>query len=277
MPQEGWKTWAGEATQEFLDLVNGEAVEMLGGGDAPFATHAQPSGSVAFLSLLTRDLTFRKKFHRATTQGLDFQFGEDSRKVEFWGITGSGSGHYGSFVRVLWWEAGKRSKAVEILAEGDDRVILFEPAKAMNFTDACKQVRDLKERWTMRSGEWGGANDKSLHAMDNLRIPALVLEGDAEFSERLSGALTFGGPQPFRVAYAKQKHLLKLDERGAQVKVVVDAGLEPFGEAPPAPQMLSRDLIFDRPFFVFLWRDGTDWPYFSAWIGDFAGMTEFAK
>ena len=38
------------------------------------------------------------------------------------------------------------------------------------------------------------------------------------------------------------------------------------------PPMVPRDFHYNRPFFVFLWREGAEWPYVGAWVGDDAGM-----
>jgi hypothetical protein len=38
------------------------------------------------------------------------------------------------------------------------------------------------------------------------------------------------------------------------------------------PPVVPRDFHYDRPFFVFLWREGAEWPYVGAWVGDDAGM-----
>ncbi len=62
----------------------------------------------------------------------------------------------------------------------------------------------------------------------------------------------------------------ELHERGARVRAVAEGGMDPFG-GPPSTY--PRDFSFGRPFFVFLWRDKAEWPYFGAWVGDASAMT----
>jgi len=75
------------------------------------------------------------------------------------------------------------------------------------------------------------------------------------------------------VCRAEQVTSFELFEKGARVRVQTSFGAEPFGSSPPPPP--PRDFIFDRPFFVFLWRDGAEWPYFGAWIGDASALRKF--
>jgi hypothetical protein len=45
---------------------------------------------------------------------------------------------------------------------------------------------------------------------------------------------------------------------------------DPFGAPPPKP--VPRRFIYDRPFFVFLWREHAEWPYLGVWIGDASAL-----
>jgi hypothetical protein len=49
--------------------------------------------------------------------------------------------------------------------------------------------------------------------------------------------------------------------------------VEPFAGGPPPN--VPRRFVYDRPFFLFLWRDQAEWPYFGAWIGDDSAMQAF--
>ena len=40
-------------------------------------------------------------------------------------------------------------------------------------------------------------------------------------------------------------------------------------------EVTPRRFVFDRPFFIFLWRDKAEWPYFGAWIGDSSALVPF--
>ena len=82
-----------------------------------------------------------------------------------------------------------------------------------------------------------------------------------------------GRELPRRIVHASQKTTFALHERGARVRVVTEMSADPFGDAPRRPVVVPRKFIYDGPFFVFLWRDGAEWPYFGCWVGD-AGVLE---
>lgn len=71
---------------------------------------------------------------------------------------------------------------------------------------------------------------------------------------------------------AEQVTRFNLHERGAELRVEVSGGADPFGGPPPPP---PRRFAYDRPFFVFLWRDEAEWPYFGAWVGDATTLKAF--
>ena len=64
---------------------------------------------------------------------------------------------------------------------------------------------------------------------------------------------------------ATQNIRFKLDERGACLRS--QAVIEAIGIAPP--------LIFEKPFLIFLQYEGSDKPYFAAWIDNPELLVEF--
>jgi hypothetical protein len=67
---------------------------------------------------------------------------------------------------------------------------------------------------------------------------------------------------------AEQKTKFALSEKGAEARVEVSIEAGPFGPAPEPPPVTPRKFIYDRPFFIFLWRDKAEWPYIGVWVGD---------
>jgi len=93
------------------------------------------------------------------------------------------------------------------------------------------------------------------------------------------GYAVYAGPatQEFvRETAASIKEEFELFEEGARVRVDTGIGLEPFGEPPKPPPVIPRNFVCDRPFFVFLWRAGADWPYLAAWIDGSNSLTAFS-
>lgn len=54
---------------------------------------------------------------------------------------------------------------------------------------------------------------------------------------------------------AEQRLKFELTEKGAKLRAEVEMLAAPFGEPPPPPPTVPRFFHYDRPFFVFLWRD----------------------
>lgn len=103
-----------------------------------------------------------------------------------------------------------------------------------------------------------------LHKKDIIKIPYLSLNVATDVSAKFSGALHFSGESmPWRIMQAYQLTRFDLLEQGAHLRTTVGLGAEPFGEVE---EMKPRRLICDRSFFVFLWREQADYPYFVVWV-----------
>lgn len=270
MPEDSWNTWFGPATPDFLREVNAEAAAITGDLDGPFTlTVENPVDRVAF-GLLDREVEFQKEFLRSRRTAMNFRSANRERAVAFFGCKGRVSGELTGCVRVLAYRPVDGSHALQILCRGsDDTVVLYLPPQPMTFTTACSWLRTWRSRFATnddRRREW---NDPMLHSGDEIRIPYLNLETRADLASQLSGPRNQGGAIR-TISRAEQFTRFHLHEKGARVRVEVSIE-EPFGDTNcfgPTP----RRFIHDRPFFVFLWRDGADWPYFGAWIGDDSAM-----
>jgi beta-galactosidase/beta-glucuronidase len=121
-------------------------------------------------------------------------------------------------------------------------------------------------------GTWA---DRVLHEGDVVQVPYLSLDVTEDMAGRLRGWRFYGGEgDPWTIRRAEQVTKFELFEKGARVRVETSIESDPFaGDIGPTP--VPRRFIYDRPFFVFLWRDGAEWPYFGAWIGDASALREF--
>jgi hypothetical protein len=271
MPEGNWKVWSGPATPEFVAAANREAARMTGEAQGPFSAapeNPELRRGLLVLALLDRELKFMKPLHRSTTMPLAFRAGEGKEQpVKFFGVRGNLSGGFGGVVKILSRDAD--SHAVEIRSEGKESMVLYLPKQRESFGAACAKLQGWrKERL---KGVYGSATDPSLHDRDDLRIPYLDLMARADFLPLLGGLRSHpGGGVPYQI---EQRTKFKMTEKGAKLRAEVELGAEPFGLAPPPPPpMTPRDFYFDRPFFIFMWREGVELPYFGTWIGDASGM-----
>ncbi len=269
MPRDRWKVWSGEATQQLIDRANTEAARMLGEKAGPFRSMPNPiPGSRIALGLLDRDMVFRKPLHPSVGAPLEFHSSDGGKsQVRFFGTRRKASSGYRGVVRVLAY--GEGTQALQIASDGDDCAVLYLPEKPLSMVEACGIVREW--RANPLKGEWGSAQDPNLHETDDVRIPVLRLENTTDFVPDLQGLRYFKSGPPWIISKAEQRLKFQLTEKGAKLRAEEESEADPFGE----PSKLPRFFHYDRPFFVFLWRDGAEWPYFGAWIGNNASMEAF--
>lgn len=272
MPEGSWKTWSGPATPEFLAKVNGEARNFTADKTGPFKATSPLPGAIAAFGILDRTVTFEKELSRSRQLPLKFTSGAGAADVAFFGTKADETT---PGIRILSLNQPERSHAIQMLCkEGDDTVILFLPPRPLDFSTACRWIRT----WAAPppgnlEGKW---DDPWIHAGDEIRVPYLTLESDAEFAPQLQGVRHFAKGGPLELVQASQLTRFQLHEKGATVHSEVTLMAEPFAGGDHAPPPIPRKFIYDRPFFVFLWRKGAQWPYFGAWIGNTDAMEPFA-
>jgi len=276
MPETGWKVWSGEATEEFLGVVNREAAVIAGEERGPFELGAANPGTIACFGLLDRSVEFEKEFHEAKKQALQFGREDQKEPVAFFGVRGELSGRYGKSVKVLSY--AEKSFALEISCSGtNEAVVLYLPPEPMNFRMACESVRKMRNDFSEGKNPDAsvslGKDDPYLHAGDDVRVPYVSLAKNEDFVSSLSGGRFYGKQgDPWMIVRALQVTKFELFEKGAKVRVETSIGIDPFGGPPPP---IPRTFIYNRPFFVFLWRSDSDWPYFGAWIADASALRKF--
>jgi len=273
MPVGKWKVWSGRATEDFLETVNREAAAMTGEPKGPFTLANEHPGGLAFFGLLDREVEFLSPFFKSVK--LPMEFGEEKSEVEFFGTKGDFSNQYGEAVKVLAHRPVDGSHALEVSCKGgDDKVIFYRPPAGQDFATACKWLREWRKAFEWNAELPGTWNDRLLHKNDEVRVPYVSLDLKEDFTDKLAGGRFHEkAGAPWRIARAEQVTKFKLHEKGARVRVETSMEAEPFGSM--SDDSVPRRFFYDRPFFVFLWRDGAEWPYFGAWIGDASALRKF--
>ena len=228
---------------------------------------------MAVFGLLDREVSFRQAFFRSRKVPMTFRAGTTESRVKFFGVNGERSDGYAESVRVLAYRPSERCHALQILCkESDDTVVLFRPPAAMDFATACEWLRTWRKAWNDDSGRSLRHDDPRLHKRDEVQVPYLKLETTRDFAGKLASLRFYKGQAvPRRIARAEQRVEFELHERGARMRAEVSLD-DPFAGGPPEPPVHPRRFRYDAPFFVFLWRDGAEWPYFGSWVGDASAM-----
>jgi len=273
MPEGRWKTWAGEASADFLEQVNKEAAELTGEAKGPFTLGEGIPGTIACFGLLDREVEFEKPFHKSS--GIPLKFGKEKIEVRFFGTKGDLADMYGDAVKVLAYRPVDGSHALEISCkDADDKVILYLPPAEQDFATACKWIREWRKTHDSNAELPGSWNDRRLHEGDEVRIPYVSLDVSNDLAGELqSGRIHGNAGDPWMIRRAEQRTKFELHEKGARVRAEVSIEADPFGAAPP--RAVPRRFIHDRPFFVFMWREKAEWPYLGIWVGDASALQGF--
>lgn len=274
MPDGAWKTWCGQATGNFLKQVNREAAAITHEPDGPFSLGDHSDGSLAFFGILDREVEFSRPFFRSNKIAMNFHTRQTQHPVRFFGVRDEFSDDFGAAVRVLAWRPLDGSHAIQIRCkQADDSVILYMPPVDQDFVTACGWLRTWRSQFKPDATSLRAWNDNSLHRNDEIQIPYISLKSKADFTPLLGGArYCEKSPEPWVISRAEQVTRFQLHEKGARVRAAASGQADPFSE-PPAT--IPRRFVYDRPFFVFLWRDQAEWPYFGAWIGDKSALEPF--
>lgn len=274
MPEGSWQVWGGPSTNEFLNQVNKEAAAITGEPEGPFRLQDPSPLNFAAFGLLDRAVEFRRAFSRSTKVAMKFRTGSGETPVSFFGVRGSLSDHFRDSVRVLAWRPKDGSHAIEVRCKQENEaVILYRPPVEQDFATACLWIRTWRSQFKTEAHSYGAWDDNLLHESDEVRIPYVSLDSQADLTPLLRGTRAPKNREPWIVTRAEQVTKFQLHEKGARVRVEVSMEAEPFALA--SPPVIPRKFIYDRPFFVFLWKDGAEWPYFGSWIGDASVLEKF--
>jgi hypothetical protein len=215
-----------------------------------------------------------KSFARCIKEPMHFRAGGKEQPVQFFGTMVDGGVGFAESVLVLAFRPVDQSFALQISCkQSDDTVILYCPAKEQDFATACHWLRTWRSQFKANPEHRGAWDDCFLHQKDEIQIPYVDFKASADLTDRLGGLRHYSNKPSWFIAHAEQLTRFQLHEKGARVRVEASIEAGPFGPAPP--QATPRKFIFDRPFYVFLWREKAEWPFFGAWIGDASALKAF--
>lgn len=266
LPKDGWFALSGPATPELAEKAT-TAWRKMAGANEPAIKFSDADGNLAAVVGISRDFQFKKAFKPSTDTGLMWRGSPEPLK--FFGIRSTEAGDYAANVRVLAWHPAKRMQALQLMAkEGDDTMVLYMPEEPQNMLEAVTWVQAWRDEWDKRKGDGLSWDDLRLHEEDDLRIPEIDLDAEASLADSFAGLIQFKGESiPYQVGRADTMTRLQVDATGVKFSSKAEMGMG-FGGLPPTPQPRPRRFWFDKPFFLFLWRDGADLPYAGVWFGD---------
>jgi len=276
LPGDGWFAVVGESTDGLAKDATEKWRKLAGKDEPPFGITGDPQagarGIAGFAGIL-RNFEFPTAFIPSKDGRMTWSTG--GNPVKYFGSSGYKSGDYGSQVRVLSFRPSKRSCALQLLAkQGDDTMILYIPEESQPMLEAIAWTRAWKAHWPEQEDSAGAWDDKRLHESDDLRIPEIELKRDADLRDSFAGLYAVKAPgTPWFVSQAKSMVSLRVDATGVKFKASASMQMVPLAAAEKQ-QPVPRRFWFDRPFYLFLWREKAEWPYAAVWFGNAEGLVK---
>jgi len=274
LPKDGWFAVAGPETPQLAAEATRKWRALAGPGEVPFEAISNADDAYAAFTGFKRDFAFKTDFF--SSQEVRMEWGTERTPVKYFGVGASDAGLYSENVRVLVHSPEDNSQALQFLARGgDDTLVLYMPAGTMRMDDAIRLLNTAQKAWRTRREDPLGAADKRLHFLDTVRVPDVSLSQEEDLTGKFSGRLHFKDIEKSgRIDLVKTSMKLDVDAKGVMVKAKAEIQGRGFGGAPAPPKNIPRRFSFDRPFFLFIWRDGAEWPYAAVWFGNAEGLVK---
>jgi hypothetical protein len=209
-----------------------------------------PDDIVAY-GFLFKNLKFKNKFE---TIDNPLKFGMDKTvPVNAFGIIGLRSGKVTKQVSIHNY-VSDNDFIIKIKPESDeDEIVLARIIPSRNLEETCNNIQTR-----IKKGKVERIDDD-----DALMVPKIKFNIKHTLADLQNRKIINKGFENYRISKASQVIMLKLDEKGAVLKSRVS-----MYAAAAAPRKQPKHLIFDKPFFVYLNKQGSERPYFAMWVGN---------
>ena len=185
----------------------------------------------------------------------------DNTKVSSFGIYGDWSAD----VEILYYKEESDFIIKLKTKDKEHEIILYMPSTTYSSMAAIiadvarKREMGLKEK-TNDTTRW----KYSLTVYDVIDIPELAFNIDGTYTEITNNRFN-AGAKKYQISTAKQRVGFFLNEKGAEINT--DTTIE-IVFAEPVEGEQSKEMIFDKPFFLMLKRVNNNNPYFGLWVAN---------
>ena len=244
---------AGKISPALIQEINGALAKKFGqNGPAPIPMPTAPEGALA-VAYLYKNLSFAKPFERQR-EPLPWRGAEGEKApLQAFGILkvdGQTPKELSSQVQILNDRRG--SYVVELKTTStQDRLILAQTEPKATLRETLDEVRDR-----IRSSK---TPPFAIQITDQCLVPCVQVALERAYDEILGRKVLNAKLQDHFVREARQNVRFALDEKGATVKSEAKILIPKNGHAP-------RQIVFDRPFLLYLERVGAENPYLVIWF-----------
>jgi len=243
---------AGRITPALVEEINASLRKKFGeNAPPPLTVPSEPEGALA-VAYLVKNLAFAKPFDRQK-EPLPWQGAEGQKTaLQAFGIMkvdGQTPKELSAQVQILNDRHG--AYVVELrTTSAQDRLILAQAEPKATLRETLDEVRDR-----VRSSK----SPVAIQVTDQCLIPCVQLALDRVYDEVVGRQVLNPKLAGHTIREARQGIRLTLDEKGATLKSEAKIYAPKNGHAP-------RQIVFDRPFLLYLERVGAEEPYLVCWF-----------
>lgn len=256
----------GGAGPEFARTAN-RIINQAFGPDTPKLNpkdwNSWPFNGISCLTVMKQRVEFELPFREYAPGPAPFTFLDGREElIRYFGSYGTLKPQYAGMGWVLAYEPSEQIAIRLRLRDAEESMFLVMDSRIDSIGEAINLIRRL------------GGNAKKPGSLldddDTLLVPHLSLSNQANFLPLLNGEFRGpGDPISRRFHAALQLVELELNETGADMEtrsfLVPPSFLGKSG--PKLGKDEPRKLVFDRPFFLLLWRKGGSHPYLAVYVG----------
>lgn len=252
LSEESFVALAGFAKDDILKKINAELKQKFG-SEAPVVNDKldYPDDIMAY-SFLLKDLQFEKPF-----EDLKGKLNFENTKVKSFGINKYEEKHkeMGEQVDILFYNdktTSSKEFAVNLKSKNSsDEIILALVSPADTILKTYEYIQKNIQSTSIQK----------LNFSDKLIIPKFDFNIKHSYNQLLNKPLKNKGFEDYSIIKATQETQFKLNEKGAKLKSEAK-----IIATKSAPVQSSKNLVFDKPFMLYMKEKDAQYPYFIMWV-----------
>jgi hypothetical protein len=270
IPKDAYIATAGLAEDGIIHEIDKKLKKQFGRRFSELTYYPRSGAEIIAFAYLFRKLPFKYKFNKFKDSSLPFYHGKSKTNVSYFGYTHQDSDGYDNGIYIIDY-TNKDNFTLELLTKkANEKIILAKIPTPKNLNDAINlTAKYIFSKWEndekIKKNGKAGSRFYGLVSQDTLIIPVINLDQKVNFDDLCKRSIKNTIFKANTLGQAFQKVNFKMNETGATV--TSEAAIEDYfggGSSYVEP----KNLIFDKPFLLCLWKTGAKTPYLAIWINN---------